>query len=169
MTGAPAGCLVVGVCEHPHAIDVLRYAVRLASRSGSEVVAVHVRRRPVAYVAFYLDLEQVLRLAQDCEEAAFRHTVAVLGGGGARWRFVATAGVTADRLSLLARRYRAGAIVVGSPPRHRIRRLLGEHLAGRSVAQTLRRRHGDLVRVVSAARGAPVPVAGRPTHGEGPA
>lgn len=107
------GPIVVGVDGSEASGRALSYAAGLASRSRTELVVLHVRRRPMPSTIPIVD-QDPFALADELEAQVRRLAEEVVEGCDVRWRFVARDGDPAEELHLTARSLRASMLVVST-------------------------------------------------------
>jgi nucleotide-binding universal stress UspA family protein len=107
------GPIVVGVDGSEASGRALSYACGLASRSATELVVVHVRRRPMPSGLPLVD-QDPFAPAEELEAAVRRLAEEVVAGCEVGWRFVARDGDPAEELHGVAQNLRASMLVVST-------------------------------------------------------
>lgn len=104
---------MVGVDGSEASGRALSYACGLAARSGTELVVVHVRRRPMPSAIPIVD-QDPFGPADELEAAVRRLVDEVVAGSPVRWQFVARDGDPAEELHTAANGLRASMLVVST-------------------------------------------------------
>lgn len=107
------GPIVVGVDGSEASGRALSYACGLAARSRTELVVVHVRRRPMPHAIPLADQDPTIPM-EELEAEARRLVDEVVDGCSARWRYVTRDGDPAEELHGVARSLRASMLVVST-------------------------------------------------------